>query len=799
MVYKLSGEELFEVPFDNGSIKGFVTYKDKDKKVPIEFDKTTGWFTLDKEKGICINSKGELFRGELDAKTKLPTKGILSRRNGITLEGVFNEEGLLTSGKITQANGDYECGKFDTDGKLRRNYEYYIKKTRKKGDIAEISGAGDSSEKRFILGNRGVRMYFCYDKDSHLIGQDILLDEPKTYGEGERAGQINFNKIGNTKKLSSIKFDKDDFSEGPVTYYSYNTNGKPGATVKVDYGKLNEILSKGEIKNENDFMKSGAIVVNPRAKTFKKAQKALRIVQELMFKNRSRGGAQGFDGGYSEEINLGILANLKDFKGLKRVRFQELRAGNEVYKSPTKFLESLGISAGNIGSIEEDFISVSVSIFAEDIGHEVTLVLDMKKIKKIAKEKGFDGINDSNETLFKCFDTSRLVIEDSFREVLDGLAKNTALVKDFVIQKGGSCWEQSTAATIAVAENKELMKKAKSININSPIFTSSYASFPKGKYARDVLSNPIAVAQLREQLDIAKNNEVDLGTGKNLMEHIINSVIIDSLKEFSKTEKLLEEYDKRVQSLREERLKNKDKESKDKDKEPEEEFEKLVKEERDKLSKEITVENKKTEKEEEEELKGLGETAKKDWKSLSNFLEKKFKKEYANTCKDLDAGIKYDPTIAKKTIDLARTIAKKLGDNTQEKKALEIAMTKIEKSNGAYVDYLKKSLENSTRILRRGLDNIEKLNERIKSLRTHLEKEVVVEKVEEELNTKKNDESYFAGVSAPVSDSVEKFTSSPLASTLRLTSTSSSTGDPSSKTPPNVPKNKTQEQRKVNI
>ncbi|MDR1425867.1 MAG: hypothetical protein LBI70_02645, partial [Rickettsiales bacterium] len=246
MTYKFPEGESFEAPFKNGSIEGPVKYNDE--TIEVEFGEKTGWSTVDGEKGICVNKKGDLFIGKLNANKNGPFEGILLERNGTTLEGVFNENGLLTSGKITQANGSYKWGKFDANGKLRKDCEYYKKKVEENDTITETSRAGDGSKRIFQFDGSGVQRCYRFDKDSNPIGRDTLLDGPETYGEGkERAGQINFEKIDtNTKKLSGVKFNKDGFSEGPVTYYSYDANGKPGKPVKIDYDKLNRALSEGK-------------------------------------------------------------------------------------------------------------------------------------------------------------------------------------------------------------------------------------------------------------------------------------------------------------------------------------------------------------------------------------------------------------------------------------------------------------------------------------------------------------------------------------------------------------------------
>ncbi|MDR1426107.1 MAG: hypothetical protein LBI70_03925 [Rickettsiales bacterium] len=717
ITYRLPGGIFFSAPFVSGVVEVPVTYNGE---IVGEKFNETGWLTVGKGKNIHVNRGGSLFIGEVvfDGKRQEPRlKRTFFKLDGSTFEENFDNNAGITSGKLTQANGSYKWGKFNDKGELIKDHKYYEEKIEENGDISETSVDENKLRKEFRFDYSGVQTCYRYDKDSHLIGQDILLDEPETYF-GERAGQINFDTIDDTRKLCSVNFDINGFSEGPVVYYSYDVDEKLGKTVGVDYDKLNRALSEG--KNWEGLLESGAIVVTSPGRTFEEVQQTFREVQQLMFKNRAqRGGVQGFNGGYREETNLGVLANLKDSESLKRIHFQKLTiakdACSKIYESPTKFLESLGISAGNIGSIGEDPISVSVNLQSENDGHTVTLALDMKKIKKIVEENGFEEINNSNETLFKCFDTSRLITRDPWKSALGGLVGNTALVEDFVIQKGGTCWKQSTATTIAVAENPELLKGVKSTPIIDLKPASSGTQLPT---ASAILSNDMSVAQLREHLDISENNKIDLGTGKNLMEHVIYPAIIGKLKEFSKTEKLLEEYNKRVQSLREEHLKNKSKEY-------EENFEKLARDERDKLSKEIVDENKETEKKKEEkELKELGETAKKNWKSFSGYLKnnsgklEKFGKSLEDICEDLQhngENIEYDPAETKRAIDLARTIAEEL--NGDGKKSLEDEIKKIEESNRAYVG---KSLENSTRILRQGLDNTEKLNERIESLESEI-------------------------------------------------------------------------------
>ncbi|MDR1425380.1 MAG: hypothetical protein LBI70_00065, partial [Rickettsiales bacterium] len=487
-----------------------------------------------------------------------------------------------------------------------------------------------------------------------------------------------------------------------------------------------------EGKNWDYLLTSGAIVVRPLIETFEEVQQILRRVQEPMSKNRSQRGAQGFDGGFTEEKNLGILANLEDSESLKRVRFQKPGArgvaSNEVYRSATKFLESLGINAGNINNIEEDYISVSVSIFTEKSAHAVTLVLDMEKIKKIAKEKGFDKIDSSNAILFKCFDSSRLVAKDPYRGILGGVARHTALVEKSILQAKGSCWWHSTIATIVTAENPKLLKGIES----APVFPDCPYVPMDIPTASGILSDDLSAALLQKHLDMSENNKVDLGTGKNLIEHIVDPIIIDSLEEFSKKEELLEEYDQKVQSLLEkydQKVQSLGKRySKDKSKKSAKKFKELVKEEKEKLSEEITDKKEEIKKKEEEELKELGETAKKNWKSFSEYLKnnsgklEKFGKSLEDICEDLQhngENIEYDPAKTKRAIDQVKTIAEKLNDE-EEKKSLEDGIKKIEESNRAYV---RKSLENRTQMLQQGLDNIEKLNEYTKSLGTFLENE----------------------------------------------------------------------------
>ncbi|MDR1425907.1 MAG: hypothetical protein LBI70_02850 [Rickettsiales bacterium] len=689
----------FRVSFEKGYIRDFVEYDDK--KVEVKFDKQTGWSTVDEGRGIYVNRKGEFFRGKLGANTDWSVKGTLFGLDGSICEGKFDRNGRISEGKITQANGSYEWRKLKIIGR-----DSYVKKIEENGSISEASAEKFSLLRGFRLKNNGIREYFYYDKYFRTV-RDTLLDGPETYGEGERAGQINFKKIDDTRKLSSCNFGLYGFfSKGSVTYYSYGADGNLEATVEVDYGELNRVLS-GKIENGDILFRSGAIVVSPPVKTFEEAQSLLQRVQKLMFENRFQRGAQGFEGGAEEEVNLGILANLKDLESLKGVRFQKpgfkTFSGGD-YGSPTKFLESLGIDAENIKNIEEDFISVSVGLRTGGDGHAVALVIDIGKIKEIIDKNGFMGIDKSGEILFKCFDSGRAVAMGSWKKVLAGIVKNVALVENSVVQIRGSCWEHSMITAIAAAENRGLLGGIESTSINS-IF---YGFIADREYARAVLGNPVAVAQLHGQLKMLERNKVYLGTDKNLLEYIVSPIIIYLLEEFSKKEKLLEEYDQRVQSIGGGYLEDKDGESV-------ENFEKLIRERREELSREITDEKEETEKRG-KELKKLEEAAEEDWRSLSGYLETeygKFGEGLDGFYKDFDIGIKYDPTMVGRMIDLAKTIAKKL-DAAEEQNFLGTEIEKIEKSNRAYVEEL---LRGRTRVFERGLENTKKLNERTEFLR----------------------------------------------------------------------------------
>jgi hypothetical protein len=359
---------------------------------------------------------------------------------------------------------DYEGPYEGCPGNGRVNI-YYKNDDTFKGDLRNgepFFGEMEYSNGRIFKGyfrNHGFhRGKLTYPNDNVLDG---------TWGEdGEWLNVLAEIKLSSTgKSYCSFRKKKNDFQR-KIKYYLKDDYGKVKVVI-IDYDKINKVLNKkdGKINSLDDLIESGAI----EGKWTKNFNDLKEFTKKVLQDKMSREIEDEFYlGGYIYLEDLLLLSSVDTVGQLKRTRFQLDYLGEKPnvlekdYGSLKNFLESVGID--NIGNVKEDYISLKVSTIP--LGHVISAVLDIKKMKELIKETGKKDLDEAvaSEKVIYCYDGSRLLgypvigADPEASYSMGALDKNCDLV-NLEQQELGSCWFQAVAATLTAMKYPEVVKK----------------------------------------------------------------------------------------------------------------------------------------------------------------------------------------------------------------------------------------------------------------------------------------------------------------------------------------------------
>ncbi|MDR3078627.1 MAG: hypothetical protein LBU15_01165 [Rickettsiales bacterium] len=496
------------------------------------------------------SAEGEAFSGLLGL---ILADG--SSYEGNFRDGVYDGQGKLMFADGSSYEGNFRDGAYDGQGKLiftdGGSYEGNFRDGVYDGYGKLIGGDGFSNdtlwEGEFARGKRknvfltiwknGLVKHIVYNSEEKPLREQILPREPE---RDRTTNRLPTENLGATLLeplvTEEYEYHRVDFQESHITkYHLYGADGKPTQTVGVDYGKLNALLSAGQLKTPEDLLEAGVLLAMEgnsarKFKSFGEASACLKKVLEENLRQRARIGKSGFDGGYPEEINLVALANLEKIETLQNVRFMPKKVPLDTV---TSFLESYGISRKNLDSIPGDSISLPVPTSTMD--HVVNFTVDLKKLRDV----GWGNLDRSKEVFFYCYDSSRAVGCPDYRGDFGALMENSRAL-NYSQQKGGTCWYNAVAAMLAAAENPRLLGDIESGKIK-------LHKFGEGEYGDpDEIPNGFMLKQMEMVQRIGDKVGIGRVNDGTMAEQVISGNVRNRLETLSRDRKLLKNLRKEV-------------------------------------------------------------------------------------------------------------------------------------------------------------------------------------------------------------------------------------------------------------
>lgn len=263
----------------------------------------------------------------------------------------------------------------------------------------------------------------------------------------------------------------------------------------IDYDKINRNLNRNEIREINDIIKTGCVVIYDQKNTkiitdeellnfdiigeCAKYQMKTRLENkegELDDSNKMTGGNTGLE-------NLLILAGLEpeNIDALKRIRFEIQQADDDwprkIYTDPESLLNSYGLTINNPSGDPDNLVSIydldidyiSSAVLTTTNNHAINITLDLEKIK-----------NNDQEKFIYCYDTFRSTdsLFKAFFGNLGNLTKNCDFFSHFQ-QIIGSCWYESVCAALTATKHPELIEKIRTDKIRPVSLAETLLTFLK--------------------------------------------------------------------------------------------------------------------------------------------------------------------------------------------------------------------------------------------------------------------------------------------------------------------------------